>query len=308
MGLELLWSSETEVFIGIKKHFEIFRNIYHEILEESANLHEKLLKEEKDRVTSGGRYCLLFSLGSRKRKSPFINFYLTDTSKAFLILSSQDPFTLGENIRPVSNEKIYNSLYQILSNIGSYNLKDLRFKGTVLAKYRFPITLSLFGDLKLFKKEILKEDLEGGGNLSIMLDSTEEELERILKDWSRWKSFGDSIKTFIQPYDESVFIFLAFPDEFLKFNDNLVFEIARYLRDKLEENKGLLSKGHLPEGVSVDGKILTIFSIYISKYPKFAKKLSGFSEEFITKVSEILDFITNRSSNWKSLGGEEIGI
>lgn len=310
MDLDLLWSSETEVFVGIKRHLEIFKSAYYEILEEASKLHEKLLEEERDRITSGGKYCLLFSLGSRKRKSPFINFYLMDTSGAFLILSSQDPFALGENIRPVNSEKIQNSLYKVLSNIGDYELKDLKFKGTILAKYRFPATLSLFGNSRLFKKEILKENLGNENNLSMMFNSTQEELETILKDWARWKSFGDDIRTFIQPYDKSTLIFFEFPIEFLRMNnDNLVFEIARYLRDRLEnESKGLLAKGHLPEGVNVNSKVLTIFSIYISRYPKFSKMLPAFSKEFVSKISEILNFVTNRASDWNFLGGEEIGI
>ncbi|HEW90987.1 MAG TPA: DUF4895 domain-containing protein [Thermotogaceae bacterium] len=312
MDQELLWLSETEVFVGLKKHLEIYKNAYHEVVETALKLREEILLKYEEKIKSGGRYCFVFSLGSRKRETPFVNFYLTDDSKALLILSSQAPLSLGENIMPLNNEEIFNVLHKVLIKVCNkdYESKNMIMKGAVLAKYKFSTALELFGDLKLFKREVLKENIENENNLSLMLNSKERDIEIILKDWARWKSCQNGkISFFVQPYNDRILVFLAFPEAFLNFNDNLIFEIARYLRDEVSKRSGgTLTKGYLPENVSIDNKILTIFSIPILNYPKLSNELLNFFQEFVEKISKILSFIENESSNLYLFGGEQIGI
>lgn len=306
MEQELLWSSETEVFVGLKTHRNFFEEAYRESIEISTKLHEQLVLEHAEKMKSGGRYTLVFSIGSRKRKIPFVNFYLNDESKGLLMLSTQEPFRFGENIMPVSSDEIFNSLYRLLLNVFNKRCDDLIMKGAILAKAKFSAALEVFGDLKLFRKEILKESLENENNLSLFLNSNEKDIETILKDWACWKESQDGkTKFFVQPYNKQVLIFLKFPEFLLKYNDNLVFEIARYFRDRLsEKSDGVLTGGYLPQGLSVSDKILTIFSLNILDYPKFSEKIGFFSESFVEKVSKVLEHIEAEVENLQLFGGE----
>lgn len=306
MEQELLWSSETEVFVGLRDHRKIFEEVYKELIKISTEFHEQLILEHAEKMKSGGRYNLVFSIGSRKRKIPFVNFYLTDESKGLLMLSTQEPFKLGENIMPLNNDNIFNGLHKLLLNVFDKKCDDLIMKGAVLAKAKFSLALEMFGDLKLFRKEILKESLENENNLSLFLNSKEKDIEIILKDWACWKTSEDGkIKLFVQPYNKQVLVFLKFPEFLLRYSDNLVFEIGRYFRDRVaEKSDGVLSGGYLPEGLSINDKILTIFSLNILNYPKFSEKIVGFSENFVERISKVLKYIEVEVKNFHLFGGE----